>query len=646
MKYGVLGAFTATGGEPLNLRPRERSILALLIINRNHIVSASRIVDELWSSEPPESANNLIQQYVSRIRGQLRDRGDAAAESLRTQGPGYLLTCDDAELDSARFESLLDDARDALARRRHTTAVRLLGDGLRMWRGAPYLDVQRMPSVVAEASRLEEQRLRAIEERLDAELALGHHITLVSELTALVAVHPFRERLRGQLMLALYRSGRQVEALEQYRDTRRMMMSELGVEPGYELRRLEGAILNSAPNLTAPESVMPRWPVPAQLPSCIGDFTGRAREVACGREALRGDRRPGEWRSLPVLKLVGKPGAGKTALAVRIAHQVRRDFPDGQLFIDLDGLDPRPPDPSYVLGRFLRTLGVPAADLPGGAEERREYFLSLTADRRLLIVLDNAADEAQIRPLLPGSAGSAVIVTGRPSLAGLEGARHLLVEALGPEEAVELLWRVSGAERAECAECAESAGRAALAAEVVRLCEYLPLAIRIAGSTLAVTPSLTLGGLAARLRTAPLDELTIGDLSLRAGIRPSYERLGPRAKRAFRRLALLETSCLADWICAAVTGEDIAYAGRLLDHLAQQHLLESTCVPGGHVHYFFDGLLRAFALERARVEEPADVRRTISSDDLAKSKSKADVQAARPNSVWSARCPQEVARDA
>lgn len=642
MKYGVLGAFTATGGEPLILRPRERSILALLIINRNHIVSASRIVDELWSAEPPESANNLIQQYVSRIRGQLRDRGDdAAAESLRTQGPGYLLSCDAAELDSARFESRLDDARDALARRRHTTAVRLLSDGLRMWRGAPYLDVQRMPSVVAEAGRLEEQRLRAIEERLDAELALGHHITLVSELTALVAVHPFRERLRGQLMLALYRSGRQVEALEQYRDTRRRMMSELGVEPGYELRRLEGAILNSAPNLTAPESVMARWPVPAQLPSCIGDFTGRAREVAYGREALRGDRRPGGWRSLPVLKLVGKPGVGKTALAVQVAHQARRDFPDGQLFIDLDGLGSRPLDPSYVLGRFLRTLGVPVADLPAGVEERREYFLSLTADRRLLLVLDNAADEAQIRPLLPGSAGCAVVVTGRPSLAGLEGARHLLVGALGPEEAIELLWRVSGA---ECVKRAESAGCEAPAAEVVRRCEYLPLAIRIAGSTLAVTPSLTLDELAARLRTAPLDALTIGDLSLRAGIRPSYERLGPRAKRAFRRLALLETSCLADWICAAVTGEDIAYAGRLLDHLAQQHLLESARVPGGHVHYFFDGLLRAFALERARVEEPADVRRTCG--DLAKSKSKADVQATRSNSVRTARCPREVARDA
>ena len=610
MKYSVLGALTASGREPLILRPRERSILALLIINRNHIVSTSRIVDELWSSHPPESANNLIQQYVSRIRGQLRDRGDDdAAESLRTRGPGYLLRCDDAELDSVRFESVLDGARDALARRRHKIAVRLLNEGLQMWRGAPFLDVQRMPSVVAEAGRLEEQRLRAIEERLDAELALGHHITLVSELTALVAVHPFRERLRGQLMLALYRSGRQVEALEQYRDTRRMMMRELGVEPGYELRRLEGAILNSAPNLTAPKSVMARWPVPAQLPSCIGDFTGRSREVAYGCAVVRGDRRPGEWRSLPVLKLVGKPGVGKTTLAVQIAHQVRRDFPDGQIFINLDGLDPRPLEPAHVLGRFLRTLGMPPADLPSDVEERRECFLSLTADRHLLVVLDNCADEAQVRPLLPGSAGCAVIITGRQSLAGLEGAQHLVVEAFGPEEAVELFSRVSGS--------APTLREARTAAEVVRVCQYLPLAIRIAGSMLAVSPSATLDGVAGRLRMAPLDELTIGDLSMRSSIRLSYERLDPRAKQAFRRLALLETSHIADWICAAVTGEGIACAGRLLDQLAQHHLLESVHVPGGPVRYFLDGMLRAFALERARAEEPADVGRTVITSMLA-----------------------------
>ncbi|WP_329238120.1 NB-ARC domain-containing protein [Actinoallomurus sp. NBC_01490] len=604
MKYGVLGALTVTGSEPLVLRPRERSIVALLVINRNHVLSTSRIVDELWSSQPPESANNLVQQYVSRIRGQLRDRGDdAAAESLRTCGPGYLLSCDDADLDSARFESMLDDARDALAKRRHEAAVRLLSDGLHMWRGAPFLDVQGMPTVAAEACRLEEQRLRAIEERLDAELALGRHTGLVSELTALVAIHPFRERLRGRLMLALYRSGRQAEALEQYRGTRRMMMSELGVEPGYELRRLQEAILNSAPNLNAPESVVARWPVPAQLPSCIGDFTGRSREVAHGCEVLRGDRRPGRRRSLPVLKLVGKPGVGKTTLAVRIAHQVRRDFPDGQLFIDLEGLGPRPLEPSYVLERFLRTLGVPAADLPGDVEERRECFLSLTADRHLLLVLDNCADEAQIRPLLPGSAGCAVIITGRQSLAGLEGARHLVVEPLGPEEAVELLSRVSGHEPA--------VSETRTAAEVVRLCRYVPLAIRIAGSMLAVSPAATLDGVAGRLRTAPLDELAIGDLSMRSSIRLSYERLDSRAQRAFRRLALLQTSHFADWICAAVTGEDITYAGRLLDHLAQHHLLESVRVPGGHVRYFFDGILRAFALERAHVEEPADVRHAV-----------------------------------
>jgi DNA-binding SARP family transcriptional activator len=597
MKYGVLGPIVVSGARPVTFRPRERAIFALLLLNHGHVLPVSRMVDELWPDCPPDSANNLVQQYVSRIRRQLRLCGESSgAASLQTREPGYLLNCDGAELDAVLFETALDDARRALATGRHSDAVRLLNKGLGLWRGTPLLDVQRTPSVAAEADRLEEQRLQAIEERLDAELALGRHLALVSELTALVAVNPFRERMRGQLMLTLYRCGRQVEALELYRATRRIMMAEFGVEPGYALRRLERDILNSAAELAVPArtALTLRKDIPAQLPFCIRDFTGRAREVAYGCHVLRSEQRPPGRNSLAVLKIVGKPGVGKTTLAVQIAHRLRHEFPDGQLFVNLRGMDVHPRDPARVLGRFLRTLGMAATDLPGTVEERHEHFLTLTADRRILVVLDNCADEAQVRPLLPGSAGCGVIMTSRRSLAALEGACHLVVEPFGSEEAAELLSRI--------ADSNQPAHDAQGTAEVVRLCGYLPLAIRIAGSKLTVRPSWTLRGLADRLQTSLLDELTIGDLGMRASIAPSYESLGPAARTAFRRLGLLNSSEFDRWTCAAVTGEGITRAEQLLDHLAQQHLLETAPAPGGQVRYFFDDMLRAFARERARLE--------------------------------------------
>ncbi len=609
MHYKVLGTLEVSAPEPVRFRPKERVILALLLIDRGRIVTTSRIVDELWSLHPPASANNLVQQYVSHIRARLRACSDAEAEALRTRGPGYLLTGDNDVVDVALFESALRAGRTALSEGRYSDAVRLLDDGLRQWRGAPFLDVHPTPSVIAESERLEEQRLQAVEERFDAELALGRHRTLVSELIALAGVHPFRERLHGQLMLALYRCGRQAEALQVYRDTRRTMMAELGAEPGRELRRLERAILNSDAGLAAPAHVTlaDHAIVPAQLPFCAGDFEGRTSQVTLGSRLLRGERRADGPGAPPMLKIVGRPGVGKTALAVRIAHRVRKDYPDGQLFADLHGLDARPKDPSDVLASFLRSLGVPAADLPDTLEERHRAFLSRTADRRVLIVLDGCADETQVRPLLPGAAGCGVIVTSRRTLAGLEGACHVAVEPLATHEAIALLTRTAGPRRAPYE---------AHAAEVARLCGGLPLAIRIVGIRLAVNPSTTPAALADRLRAAPLDELSAGDLDVRAAIARSYDRLDPVARKALRRLALLTTSGLTGWACAVATGESPSVAERALGDLVEEHLLESEPEPGGQVRYVFDPLIHAYALERAHIEDSPAARRSAVSSML------------------------------
>ena len=595
MRYKVLGTLEVAPN-PVHFRPKERVILALLLVHRGRIVTTSRIVDELWSAHPPASAYNLVQQYVSHLRSRLR--ACAADDALVTRVPGYLLADDDSAMDAALFETSLRQGRAALANGRYSEAVRLLGDGLKLWRGAPFLDVHRTPSIIAETERLEEQRMQAIEERFDAELAMGRHRRLVGELAALTGVHPFRERMRGQHMIALYRCGRQAEALEVYRGTRNTMMAELGIEPGKELRKLECAILNSDAELTAPVDIADRHTVPAQLPFSTGDFEGRVRQVALGTRVLGGGRRAGGLGP-PLLKIVGRPGVGKTALAVRIAHRVREQFPDGQLFVDLCGMDGRPADPSHVLAGFLRALGARGA-LPETLEERHRAFLSRTADRRVLIVLDNGADEAQVRRLLPGAAGCGVIVTSRRSLAGLEGARHVVVGPLGAREAVALLTRAAGPRRPPYDACAD---------EVVRLCGRLPLALRIAGTRLAVCPSLTLRTLADRLSAAPLDELSVGDLAVRASIGRSYDRLDPAARRALRRLALLTTSGFAGWACAVATGEPPSVAEKLLDGLVHEHLLDVEPEPGGRIRYVFDPLVHAFALERAYREDSHAVRR-------------------------------------
>lgn len=598
MKYSILGPLAVFGQEPTVLRPMERTVLTLLLLNRSHVLSNQRIVDELWCERPPRSATNLVQQYVSRVRRYLRRFGASQdGRDVRTHSPGYLLECGDDDMDSVVFESRLAAARDMLAAGELAGSVQLFEQGLALWRGAALLDVQQTPTIAAEADRLEEQRLQAVEDWLDASLGLGANPGLIGELTTLIAAHPYRERLRGQLMLALYRNGRQAEALEVYRATRQLLVAELGVEPGEDLRHLERDILNASAMSAAHQPLaQPRPAAPCQLPPGIADFTGRAAELARVCELLSAADGP------RIVKIVGKPGVGKTTLAVRAAHHLRDQFPDGQLFMNLRGMDAHPLDAASVLARMLRVLDGSGMEPPESLDERNDCFRVVTTDRRILIVLDNSADEAQIRPLLPGSPGCAVIVTSRRSLAGLEGAHHLILDALGHDESVRLLSHIAGTER--CIREPEAT------ADIVRLCGQLPLAVRIAGAKLAVRPSWTLARLAKRLTVKScLDELAAGDLAVRASIAASYEGLGPAARRAFRRVALLECPDFAAWACAVMVNEALPSAERLLDQLAEQHLLETAPGGGGGERYSFHDMLRAFARERAYVEDPPSTRR-------------------------------------
>jgi tetratricopeptide (TPR) repeat protein len=441
-------------------------------------------------------------------------------------------------------------------------------------------------------------------------LALGRVGDAVSELTILTAEHPLREGLRAQLMLALYQTGRQAEALGVFADTRQLLRTELGVNPGAELSELHQRILRADPALARPmadgvetlsttaeaatatgsAALAPaKEPkVPAQLPADTADFTGRenlTRVLAARIVATVG-------QSVAVCALSGLGGVGKTALAVHLAHLVRPDFPDGQLYVDLRGVDPEPADPTSVLSAFLRALGVPEGEAPSGLEERAAAYRSALAGRRVLIVLDNARDAAQVRPLLPGSPGCAVIVNSRPKLTGLAGATFADLDVLDPGDAMNMFTRIIGEERLGAEHTA--------AIEVVSLCGYLPLAVRIAAARLASRPQWRIASLAARLsdERRRLGELAVGDLAVRTAFELGYHQLSPAQADVFRRLSLLASADVSAAAAAALLGQDEADTEEVLESLVDAAMLESAS-PG---RYRYHDLLRLYAREQHEAE--------------------------------------------
>ncbi|WP_338898371.1 BTAD domain-containing putative transcriptional regulator [Streptomyces sp. TG1A-60] len=599
LEFRLLGPVEAWHGDrPLRLGgPKPRALLAVLLLRAGQVVPTDTLVDVVWGADPPDTARALVQTYVSALR---RALPAGAAEAIGTRPPGYVLRPGVGRVDVAEFEARAADGRRAAADGHHEEAARLLRQALELWRGPALGGVGE--ALRAEAGRLEEARQAALEEGIAAELERGgREAELVTELTALVGVHPTRERLRGQLMLGLYRLGRQADALAVYAQGRTVLAEELGLDPGPELTRLYEAVLRADPTLlttTGGATASRRAPVAAPrpvslLPPAIGDFTGREEEMARVVEGLTGER-----EAMPVVVVSGPAGVGKSALAVQAAHRVADAYPEGQLYAELHGFS-EPVPPAEVLGRLLRALG---ADPPEDTAERGDLFRSLVAGRRVLLVLDDANGEAQVRPLLPGSATCGVLVTSRARLGGLVGARRTDLDVLDDVRGLELLTRVTGPERTP-----DDPREGAAARRIVELCGGLPLALRIAGARLATRRHWTPSVLAERLADEHrrLDELSVGDLEVRASLGLSYQALDECARRVLRRIATLGAADVALWTAASLAGTPEDEAEEILERLLDAQLIDC---PGtdqvGQPRYRLHDLVRVYAAERAEAEDP------------------------------------------
>ncbi|MCS0635686.1 tetratricopeptide repeat protein [Streptomyces sp. LP05-1] len=768
MEVRLLGPVELWHGErriPLN-GPKPAALLAALVIHPGEVLSVDRLVDMVWEERPPATARALVASHVSGLRRALATTGEDGA--IRTRSPGYLAEFPAARVDARRFEAALAEGRLLADAGRAAEAVDTLRAAVRLWRGRDALEGLGQSFARVEAVRLAELRLVAQEVRFAAELALGCRAELVAELLAHVAANPLRERPRGQLMIALHRTGRVPDALRVYQEGSRLLRTELGIDPGRELRALHQAVLRGdsgvlgppalpgdpaplsgglrpgrppgtrpdapgagppaapgaglpevrsgpsghgapearsgppalpesrsgppAPALPGPRSgspapvlpgprsgpparpaaavpgmeavpgaapgppeagppeagpasapapagpgnadgarsttgpgapgspagaaVLPQRPVrrpvtaehpvpppPFQLPPDMADFVGRAEQLAwaAGLFAAAGGDPP---RTAPLIGVIsGRSGIGKTALAVHAAHRVAAHFPDGQLFLDLRAAGSEPVDTADALLRLLRALGADPGTLHRHRHDPAELvdlYRGHIVHRRILLVLDNAVGETPLRPLLPPGGGSGVLITSRRRLVALEGAAHLDLTAPPEPEALELLARVAGADRA--------AAEPDPVAEILALCGRLPLAVRIAGARLAARPHWSPTRLAARLRDEHrrLDELQVGDLEVRGSLGLAYADLTGPERRTLRRLALLDLPDFAAWIAAPLLDLGPDEAEEVVEQLVDCHFVDVVGVDGtGRTRYRIHDLAREHARERALAEEPA-----------------------------------------
>ncbi|MBB5939862.1 AfsR/SARP family transcriptional regulator [Streptomyces zagrosensis] len=591
LRFTVLGPVRAwRGDEQLSTgSPQQRALLAALLLRDGRTATAPELVDGLWGNEPPDAAIATLRTYASRLRKSFGPESVA----LVSEAGGYSMRVDVDALDLARAEHLAAEAEKARTAGERAGARELITQALDLWDGEPLAGLPG-PYVDNQRTRLLEWRLSLVETRLDLDLELGHHTETISELTALTAAHPLRERLRELLMLALYRSGRQAEALAVYADTRRLLADELGVDPRAELAELQQRILQADADLNTPvrgsHNAAHSAPVrPAQLPATVADFTGRAAFV----DELSDQLATAEGSVMAVSAVAGIGGVGKTTLAVHVAHAARHHFPDGQLYIDLQGAGPNASEPETVLGSFLRALGTPDEAIPDTLEDRAALYRSTLAGRKVLTLLDNARDAAQVRPLLPGAEGCAALITSRARMIDLASAHLVDLDVMSPEEALVLFTRIVGEERVNSERDA--------AMDVVAACGFLPLALRIAASRLASRRTWTVSVLARKLadERRRLDELRAGDLAVKATFELGYGQLEPSQARAFRLLGLADGPDISLAAAAALLDMDQDDAEDLIESLVDASLLESAA-PG---RYRYHDLVRLFARACAERDE-------------------------------------------
>ncbi|MBT2448639.1 AfsR/SARP family transcriptional regulator [Streptomyces sp. ISL-43] len=631
MEFRLLGGVCAVAGSSeLPLGPaKRRSVLAVLLLRANSAVPIEQLIDALWDEDPPAHARTVIQGHVSRLRALLPEAGDSGVR-LVTQGPSYVFEMPKELLDAHRFDEL---ARLAKQQKRPAEAVATLREALALWRGPALTGTVRSASLLAAAHALEETRLVVVEDLADAYGRLGDRAGATAVLQAEAVAHPLRESLAASLMLALYQAGRQSDALDWYHRTRGLLADELGIDPGPALRGAYEAILRGEPTVqpsppdtlvradrtgtalvradpaatatadrAASESAQmssgPRsstdGPVPRLLPRGVRGFLGRETEL------LEIDR---SVRDGAIALVIGPAGVGKTALALQWAHSGQARYQDGTLFADLRGFGGAQVEPVEIVREFLLALGVPARRMPESAAAAFALYRTLTEERELLVVLDNARKADQVRSLLPAGPSSAVLVTSRLRLGGLiveELARPVQVDVLGPKSATELLAAAVGGGRV--------AAEPAAAAQLARLCDGLPLALRITAAQLAARPRWRLADLASELaneqrRLALLSLDDCEDAGVAAALRLTVQGLPHDALRLFAQLGVLPGPDLDRDAAAALLDRSPAVAAEALDRLAGAHLI-TEYAPG---RYSLHDLVRLYA-RGLRADEGALLR--------------------------------------